>query len=251
VPQSPFPFLLCSLLGALCLTSAHMATRAGELLVDNEPDRIMDGEIRAELRGVRVVTTSDKFLQSALWSVSVPKDVIVDVVKSSPQILDVLKLPSYGLNELTFSKIARAASISSGNIAGLKTSNRAISGTYCIIPERVAEQGSVDFPCDSTAKYNAEAVAELLLSGGLDLNSDIKTKVDGKTVDLVRVRPDYAESLLVANNNPEEKVKYSFWMDKELQGGLASAESPERSMEESQRRSTEKKILARLCRTML
>jgi hypothetical protein len=144
-----------------------------------------------------VVTTSQKFLQSAPDGVTVPKNVILEAVNSSPELRQMLNLKT-DPSELTFSKIAEVAQ---GKSVTWKPAEKVITGIFCGTPkeQKMKERSWSDLSCDSSAKYNSEAISQLLVRGGLDTSNDIKTKVDGSSVDLVPVRPGFAYMLMASN----------------------------------------------------
>jgi hypothetical protein len=101
---------------------------------------------------------------------------------------------------LTFERIADAAQVMRGKNVRWKSSEGTIAGIYCGVPR---DSGTNIFwtklACDSDAKYNPETVAQLLMNGGFDTAGLISREVNGRHVDLVAVRPDYASVLLAGN----------------------------------------------------
>jgi hypothetical protein len=85
-----------------------IAGKAAELLIDNSPEKILASGVKAQLHGVRVVTTSPNFSESVSYGVTVPENVIVEAVKVSPELREKLNLPT-DPNAFTFSMIAEAA----------------------------------------------------------------------------------------------------------------------------------------------
>jgi hypothetical protein len=198
-----------SLTTVLPMMRTCIAGEATELVIDNSPQKIADGEIKAELRGVRVVTTSDKFLQSAPYGVTVPKNVVVEAVKGSEDLRKTLELWSNDPKELTFPKIAEAARLAQEKGVTWKPTNRPIAGIYCGIQKGQDKEGAwQNLSCDSAATYNSEAVAQLLVRGGLETNEDVKTNVDGNSIDLVAVRPAFAFALITGNKKPVLTLNY-------------------------------------------
>ena len=190
-------FFSFTLSAALPLTSACKAGDVKELAIDNSPQNIVDGQIKAQMRGVRVVTTSAKFVESSPNGVTVPKEVVVDAVKGSVELRKALNLWSENSNDLTFSKIATAARDVEGKDIYWKSDNRSIAGVLCGIPQAsTKERLWQDLSCDSSSNYNSEAVAQLLVRGGLETDKDVQAEVNGKSVDLVAVRPTYASTLI-------------------------------------------------------
>ena len=129
--STPISFFSFTLAAALPLMSACKADNVKELAIDNSPKNIVDSEIKAQMRGVRVVTTSAKFVESSPNGVTVPKEVVVDAVKGSVELRKALNLRSENINDLTFSKIATAAHDVENKDIYWKSDNRTIAGVYC------------------------------------------------------------------------------------------------------------------------
>jgi hypothetical protein len=64
-------FLAISLAVAPRVADSCAAGEATELVIENLPEKIPDSDTKAELRGVRIVTTSPMFLESASDGVTV------------------------------------------------------------------------------------------------------------------------------------------------------------------------------------
>ena len=197
--ESVFLIAICLGASSYC-ASTSLAAQGEPFVIDNSPDKIKDGEIKAELRGARIVTASSKFLESASFGVTVPKSVVVEAVKSSPSLRQALNLPPKS-GELTFPKIINAAQMAQGKNFKWQPSGRTISGVYCGIPKgKAADTISWDhLSCDSNTKYNSEAVEELLLNGGFDTDNIINHEVNGHSVGLVAVRENYASAMIAGN----------------------------------------------------
>jgi hypothetical protein len=69
-----------------------LAGQLSDLVIENSPEKIKDGGIKAELRGVRIVTSSPIFLESAPIGVTVPQSVVVEAVERSPGLKEALNL---------------------------------------------------------------------------------------------------------------------------------------------------------------
>ena len=196
-------FIVSFFTTALSVTPSCVAGEAKELVIDNSPQRIADGAIKAELRGVRVVTTSEKFLASTPYGVTVPENVVVEAVTGSAELRKTLELWSNDPNDLTFSKIAQAARAAREKGVTWTPTNRKIAGIYCGIPKGQTKKVAWgDLSCDSSAVYNSEAVARLLLNGGLETNEEVNANVNGKSIELVAVRPAFASALIAGNETP-------------------------------------------------
>jgi hypothetical protein len=188
-------FLTVTITKLACVIPLCIAGEATELVIENSPQNTRDGDIKAELHGVRAVTTSPKFLESAADGVTVPENVIVEAVKGSPDLQKTLNLPT-DPNEFTFSMIAEAAHSAQGRDLRWKPSNQTISGIYCGIPKsKTKNNGWRDLSCDDNSNYNSETVTRLLLNGGLDINDRITNNVNGQPIRLVVVQPSYASVL--------------------------------------------------------
>lgn len=189
-------FLVASLATPHCVTPT--CTRAAELTIENSPGKIPDGSISAELRGVRVVTTSPMFLGSASNGVTIPEDVVVAAVTGSPDLQKTLKL--YSLSDLTFPKIAGAARIAQKAGVKWEPSNKLIAGVYCSKPKTSMDGGSWEhLTCDTSAKYNSDTVIQLLMRDGFDTTGTFKNDIYGRPVELIPVRQSYAYPLIAGN----------------------------------------------------
>lgn len=212
---------------ALCISRPCVAGEAGEIIIENSPQKIQDGAIRAELRGVRTLTTSPNFLQSASSGVTIPTSVVVDAVKESPGLQTALSLTK-DPDELTFPKIAEAARLAQGKEVAWNPSVQVISGFYCGIPKDQSMTASTEqLTCDRSARYNSEAVAQLLMRGGLDTTNTIYGESDGHNIDLIAVRPSFA-SVLISSNLSADNLKVAFQGN--AAGGFAAASSQFKAM---------------------
>ena len=121
-------------------------------------------------------------------------------MKGSVELRKALNLRSENINDLTFSKIATAAHDVENKDIYWKSDNRTIAGVYCGIPQAsTKERLWKHLSCDNSSNYNSETVAQLLVRGGLETDKNVQAEVNGKSVDLVAVRPIYASTLIAGN----------------------------------------------------
>jgi hypothetical protein len=191
--------VIASLAGAMLFMSPCLAAGGTDLLVENSPQRIPEGTIKATLHGANVVTTSPMFLESASSGVTVPTDVVVATVKANPYLRRALKLPN-NPGEITFSDIASATKFAENvDVPAIAWTNSAIEGSYCGVPKKDAKESWEKLTCDDSAKYNSEVIAKLLVFDGLDTSKTITHNIDGKYLDFVAIRPNYANALIAGN----------------------------------------------------
>jgi hypothetical protein len=204
--MSASKFILCAI---ACLSvpfgfTQPSSAEAPALVVDNSPQQIPDGEIRAQLRGVTTITTSPKFLESGPYGVTVPKDIVVTAVNDSPEVKQKLGLPTDS-SEITFTGIMDAAQSAKGmKLIDWQPYKKKIIGVYCGVPKEQMKAFSwQDLSCDTSAEYNSEAVLKLVLKGGLDTRNTISSDVKGRQVQFVAVQPTYASVLLSSNRSAD------------------------------------------------
>jgi hypothetical protein len=190
---------IASLAGAMLFMSPCRAADGTDLLVENSPQKIPEGTIKATLRGANIVTTSPMFLESAASGVTVPTDVVVATVKANPYLRRALKLPN-NPQEITFSDIASATRFAGDvDVPTIAWTNSAIKGPYCGVPKKDAKESWKKLTCDDSAKYNSEVIAKLLVFDGLDTSKTIIHNIGGTYSDYVAIRPNYADALIAGN----------------------------------------------------
>jgi len=141
--KSSIVFVTISLTVALCGISQCIAGEIEKLVVENSPQTIPEGGIRAELRGVRIVTTSRKFLESSENGVTVPENVVVEAVKRSPDLKKALNLPA-DTSELTFGMVTKAIQSTKSKNIEWKPSNQSIEWLIALSQVRL---NVVSSPC--------------------------------------------------------------------------------------------------------
>jgi hypothetical protein len=205
LPTFPFRFIAILsytlFVNSLYSTQISLGDEIGSLVIENAPDRIKEGEIKAQLRGARIVTTSPLFLESTPLTVTVPKSVVIEAISGYPELKDVFN-DSDDHNNAKFVKAIDSIKLKKVKSIGLESSRRIINGSYCSISN---VDDNIHFSCDDNTKYNAEDVAQLVINGGLDENNITKQEVDGHKVDFIGVLPNYA-SVLLAGNQAARKL---------------------------------------------
>jgi hypothetical protein len=197
--RKSIPLFCACLVTALSLASPCSAGDALELVIENSPDRIPEGVIRADLHGVSVVTTSPIFLESTSSGVTIPTDVVVAAVKAAPQLRKALKLYDDPA-KITFDDIAIAKrTMETAAVTIDRSSSESVRGVYCGIPKEKGKGSWDNLSCDDSARYSLESVTRLLAFGGLDTSNIVMHKVGVNDVSFVPVRPDYAGALITGN----------------------------------------------------
>jgi hypothetical protein len=201
LPTFPFRFiailLYTLLVNSLYSAQTSLGNEIGSLVIENAPDRIKEGEIKAQLRGARIITTSPLFLESTPLTVTVPKSVVIEAISGYPELKDVFN-DTDDHSDAKFGKAIDLIKLKKGKSIGLESSRRIINGSYCVISDAKSS-------CDDNTKYNAEDVAQLVINGGLDQNNITKQEVNGHEVDFIGVLPNYA-SVLLAGNQAARKL---------------------------------------------
>jgi hypothetical protein len=201
LPTFPFRFiailLYTLLVNSLYSAQTSLGNEIGSLVIENAPDRIKEGEIKAQLRGARIITTSPLFLESTPLTVTVPKSVVIEAISGYPELKDVFN-DTDDHSDAKFGKAIDSIKLKKGKSIGLESSRRIINGSYCVISDAKSS-------CDDNTKYNAEDVAQLVINGGLDQNNITKQEVNGHEVDFIGVLPNYA-SVLLAGNQAARKL---------------------------------------------
>jgi len=193
------PILSASLVAAISVVPSCFAGKAPTLVIENAPQRIPEGAIKAKLHGVSVVTTSPMFLESTSSGVTIPTDVVLSAVKMAPELRKELNLPD-DPKDITFSDVASAAkAVKTKDIHINTQSSEAIRGVYCGIPKGQSKISWEYLQCDDAARYNAGAITKLLAFDGLDTSKPIVHKVGGIDISFVPVRQNYADALLTGN----------------------------------------------------
>ena len=203
-----FPVLNTTLAAAISAASPCFAGEARELVIENSPQRIPEGLIKAKLHGVSVVTTSPMFLESTSSGVTIPTEVVVAAVKTAPELRKALNLPD-DPEKITFSDIAHATKTSDTTSIIINSNDIGyVRGVYCGIPRGQAEASWENLTCDDSARYNLGAITKLLAFDGLDTSKTITHKVGVNNVGFVAVRPSYADAL-IAGNEAIDRLKSS------------------------------------------
>jgi hypothetical protein len=201
LPTFPFRFiailLYTLLVNSLYSAQTSLGNEIGSLVIENAPDRIKEGEIKAQLRGARIITTSPLFLESTPLTVTVPKSVVIEAISGYPELKDVFN-DTDDHSDAKFGKAIDSIKLKKGKSIGLESSRRIINGSYCVISDAKSS-------CDDNTKYNAEDVAQLVINGGLDQNNITKQEVNWHEVDFIGVLPNYA-SVLLAGNQAARKL---------------------------------------------
>lgn len=185
------------LVNSLYSAQTSLGNEIGSLVIENAPDRIKEGEIKAQLRGARIITTSPLFLESTPLTVTVPKSVVIEAISGYPELKDVFN-DTDDHSDAKFGKAIDSIKLKKGKSIGLESSRRIINGSYCVISDAKSS-------CDDNTKYNAEDVAQLVINGGLDQNNITKQEVNWHEVDFIGVLPNYA-SVLLAGNQAARKL---------------------------------------------
>jgi hypothetical protein len=183
----------------IAISTASRCFAGANLVIENSPQMIPEGDIRAKLHGVSTVTTSPMFLKSASSGVTIPTDVVVAAVKTAPKLRKALNLPDDPRN-ISFPDIVYATKSANKEAAYVSTrSYDGIMGVYCGVPRGDTEASWKHLTCDNTASYNSDVITKLLLFGGLDTSNTIVHDVGGTNVALVAVKPSFAEAMIMGN----------------------------------------------------
>jgi hypothetical protein len=199
ISRKPILLFSACLVTALSVALPCFAGDAFELVIENSPDRIPEGPIKADLHGVSVVTTSPIFLESASSGVTIPTDVVVAAVKAAPELRKALKLYN-DPGEITFDDIAVAKrAMETAPVTVGSSSSESVSGVYCGVPKEIGKKSWENLSCDDSARYSLDSVTRLLAFDGLDTSNIVMHKIGAKDVAFVPVRPDYADALITGN----------------------------------------------------
>jgi hypothetical protein len=125
---------------AVSTASPCFAGDATDLVIENSPQMIPEGDIRAKLHGVSAVTTSPMFLESASSGVTIPTDVVVAAVKTAPALRKALNLPDDPIN-ISFPDIVYATKSANKDSAFINTrSYGGITGIYIAAYQKVVRK---------------------------------------------------------------------------------------------------------------